>query len=623
MKNGWVSHFRLSRAVFLCGLLLTVGGCGDTSTSSNTVDTDTYLFYSQNDSTGTNLYGLKAVDPAYPSTPINVFGAGTPVSPFKPISYRAGTINSSARTISDLHYRYVMYSDGNNLFRVSAEKDGGLSVAQVSNESEIVGSTTGPVPGICYTDSTSTFTWGYTDYANPLNSVFIYRKDPDGTTDCSGTTTNDSINIVQLKDDSSTAPGTYGTSLVQEPVAPIYNPDGSIAWIMVYTAQSPGRLAYVNVDFNNGYYIGTTGYSSRPTLLGMDSQGRILLAVYGPWGIDIQQFDPATLTLSATLHNSAAGTIPAFYASDGTYAYFHDAKTVYRVPFDGSASASVVADESGNFTGGLIRAQWNGFFSTNRIQDIHLSGNNIVYIYDDTADGGGVLVRSVPKSGGTPKTIYTFADNTELLAWRAAAGRVYLTDYTNKDAVSVGDTGSSPTVYNESWWLGFTYESSTRLFSDVPLERTGKVRDLTPKTIFRAQFDPVTGDLPARLISYDANTTLQLIDFGVPAPTFGSFGLGGPPDLLGLTTRERTLVAYDSASAGSTFGTDILYLNARNKSTMTVVARDSSVSAALVGLNNGGGCSFGNGRFDPLLPALILLSAVYIWRRRKSWRANQ
>ena len=622
MKNGL-----FSRVLVVLGVAVAMSGCSDSYTSSSSVDTDTYLFYAPTESSVPAKYGLKAVDPAYPSTPIAALGAATPTSPFKPISYLSGNVNTGSHTISDLHYRYVMYTEGTSLYRVSAEKADGLAIAQVSNESQIVGSTTGPVPGICYTDpsSSTTFSWGYTDYADPLNSVFIYRKDPDGSDDCSVTPGNDALYIVQLKDDSSTPPGTYPITLVEEPVAPVYNSDGSINSILMWAASSPGKLAWVNVDFNNGAWVTTTGYSSKPSVLGIDSQGRILLAVYGPWGINIQQFDPVSRTLSATLHNSAAGTIPKFYVSDGTYAYFHDNQKVYRVPFDGSANATVVADESANFTGGLIRAGWTGWFTSTRVQDIQLSGNNLVYIYDDSSGAvpagtsNQAYVRSVPKSGGTPKTIYTFPNNSELLAWRAAAGRVYLSRYDVKEAISVGDTGSSPEVYDQSWWLGFTFNSSARLFSDFTQVYGTQGRDLVPRTIFRAQFGP-SGELPAKLISYDADTTAQLIDFGIPAPTFGSFNLGGPPDTLGLTTSDRTLMAYDGT--GGAPGTDILYLHARNKSSMTVAERDNPDLAVLIGVNNGGGCSFGNGRFDPLLPVLMLLSAVYLWRRRRARRQS-
>lgn len=660
MNNGWVSHFKLSRAVFLCGLLLTLGGCSDNSTSSNTVDTATYLFYAPQDSSsnyatvgGFSPYGLKAVDPAYPNLPIRMFSSSTlssdfgsnatctatasgfcesspgDVSPFQPAMFMGGTVNASSNTISDLHYRYVLFTNGNSLIRIDAEKNGGLGLAQVSNESQIAGDPNVPTPGICYSDSSTQFSWSMTDYVNPLNSVFIYRKDPDGTGDCSTTPGNDRLFIVKLSDDSATAPSPAGgiaITAATEPIAPVYNTDGSLNSILMW---APGLLSRYSLDGVLLQSLVASGLTAKPIVIGLDGEGRILLGIRNGTGTHVRQYDSTTLTFNpASLYDDASNSIQPYFASDGTYAYFHDNQKIYRVPFDASASASVVADESGTFTGGLIRAGWSyTIFTTvyQRVPDIHLSGNNLVYVYDDSSGAtpagtsNQVYVRSVPKTGGTPKTIYTFPDNAEMLSWRAAYGRVYLSRSDVKTAVSVGDTGASPQVYDQSWWLGFTFDSTARLFSEARLNLKGKARDLTPKTIFRAQYDPSTGDLPADLISYDANTTSQLIDFGVPAPTFGSYTIGGPPDTLGVTTRERTLMAYDGIGGGN----DVLYLNARNKSTMTVVDRDNTQFVVLVGINNGGGCSFGNGRFDPLLPALILLSAVYIWRRRKSWRTNQ
>jgi hypothetical protein len=625
MNNGWVSHFRLSRVAFLCGLLLTLGGCGDSSVSSNTIDTDTYLFYTPNDPYiafinpgGTDLFGLMAVDPAYPSAPIKGVGFdGTTLnSPFLPLTIQAGTVNSSAGTIDDLHYRYVIHSDGTYLYRTSAIKSEGLSHAQISTESAVY---TGAA-NICNTTSTQTFTWVVTDYANPLDSVFLYRKDPDNSTDCSNTTTSDTLYAVQLKDDSSTPPNSISiptTSPVVEPIAPVYNSDGSINSILMYTSGIQYLRQYtVDLAFVRNLATGLTG---KPRVLGIDAQGRLLLLITNGSGDNIYAYDPASPTaLSSSLFNTTAGSIASSFASDGTYAYFHTLRTVYRVPFDASASASIVADETGTFTG-EIRAATS---SATDLRDLRLSGNRLIYIFDDSATYGGgtdqVYARSVPRSGGKPSTIYTFAADTSMFTWRTAAGRVYLTDGSNGNAISISDTGGSSKVYSQSMWMGFTFKSSARLFADSSVDKLARLRDLVPKSIFR--LDLSSGGSGGKLISYDADTTAELIDFGVPAPTFSLYGGLALPDMLGLATRDRTLIAYNNTD---TDGDDILYLHARNKSTMTVVSRDNTARAVLVGVNYGGGCSFGNGRFDPLLPALILLSAVYIWRRRKSWRTNQ
>jgi len=614
MNNGWVSHFRLSRAAFLCGILLALSGCSDNSTSSNTVDTDTYLFYSSRASSTAGPYGLMAVDPNYPSTPINLsLGPGaTPITQFTPAFYLAGNVNTSNRTISDLHYAYIVNTDGTNLYRTNAVKDGGLGRIQISSE--------GTADQICATDATRNFVWNFTDYKNPLDSVFLYRWDGDVVAQpdyCTTTPTNDQLRLVRLSDDSGTAPRSLNVSgfadSAEEPIVPLYNSDGSIFGLLLWRA-SGGYIGIYDLNLTQLYSLGT-GWSAKPDIMGLDGEGHIMMVFHTVSNDYVYELDPNPIAFHGPLYTGPAGSISQFFLSDGTYAYFHDDQTIRRAPYDASTNATVVSDESANFTGGLIQTV-NG--SVN-VQDIRLSGNRLVYTYDDSTSVGGtsnqVYLRSVPKAGGTPSTIYTFAGDTNFKAWRTAAGRVYIPDANSYEAISVTDTGGSPKVYPASFWMGFTFESTTRLFSDFSLVPSDRKRDMTPKTIFRIEFTLPDG-FPAKLYSYDANTTSQLIDFGSPAPTFAFYNaLFSPPDNLGLTTRERTLIAFDGNS-----GQEILYLNARNKSTMTVVNRDNTTYVALVGINYGGGCSFGNGRFDPLLPALILLAAGYIWRRRKAWR---
>lgn len=619
MNYGWISRIKFSRILFLCGLLTGIGGCSDSSISTSAVDTDTYLFYANRATVNEGPYGLMAVDPNYPSTPINLnLGPGnTPITQFLPSFFLAGTVNTGLRTIDDIHYAYIVNTDGTSLYRTNAVKDGGLGRIQISTEST--------ADQICATDDTRNFVWNFTDYANPLNSVFLYRWDGDVVAQpdyCTTTPGNDELRLVRLSDDSGTAPRSIPVGTAEEPIVPLYNSDGSIFGLMLWRV-SGGYIGVYDLNFNLLRSLGT-GWSAKPDIMGLDGQGHIVMVFHTGSNDYVYELDPNPPVFNGPLFVGPAGSVSKFFLSDGTYAYFHDRQTIYRVPFDGSASATVVADESGNFTGGLIQTKWTNFYGTQYVQDMRLSGNRLVYTYDDstTAVPAGttsqVYLRSVPKAGGTPATIYTFADDTDIQTWRTAAGRVYIADKNTLEAISVGDTGSSPTVYADSLWMGFTFESNTRLFSDFSLIPSERTRDMTPKTIFRIQFTLPDG-FPARLYSYDANTTAELIDFGSPAPTFAFYnGIGSPPDNLGLATRERTLIAYDSNS-----GQEILYLHARNKSSMTVVNRDNTSYVSLIGINYGGGCSFGNGRFDPLLPALILLAAGYIWRRRKTWRSNQ
>lgn len=605
---------RTSASLLFVATALLVASCGESPTSSREEFTSTYLFYSSLDS-GTSRFGLTAVDPDAPASPIAVANAAT-LNKAVPLSYMAGTV--SGASINDLHYHYLVYGNGGvaasgNLFRLSARKSDGLFSALISSESGAFDIC--PDQGVlgAVLGATGT-TAAYPDYANPLNSVYIYLKDAGGTNNClapSVAPPTGSITavpfVVRLNHPAGTAPFTTAAANAQFPVAPVYNADGSLKRILFWTSNGSGLFTSRSIDAPLTGTLVLGGVTTMPTVLGIGSAGQILLSVNNT----LRMFDPVALTLSASLGVSTG--VSPFTASDASAFYYRIGNTIYRAPYSTTVTSqitTVVTEATGT-----IEAGWDGGFFVGlvRVNDMVISGGRLVYSLHDVA-GNNVNIRSVPATGGSPSTIYSYTEtssvvgDTQLYRMRAAAGRVYLSMAvdTNPNAVSVADTGGASVVYPNSRWVGFTYHPSTRLFGDFDKSGT----NMRPKSMFRIAYDAVNGD---RLSSVDADTTAPLADFGAIAPTFSSYLFAKLPDILGIASSERTLLAFNNAGGGM----DIVYLHARDGSSARQVTFNDTDTKQLVGMNNNGGCTIGNGdEFDPVLLVLVVLSLIYIWRRR-------
>jgi len=599
--------------LFSVAAVLTLTGCSETASSSRSLSTPSYLFYATLD--GTSRFGLRAVDPDVPTTPITIAADGS-LNSVLPSYFMAGKISGS--TISDLHYRYVVYGNGTgagtgNLYRLGARKEDGLFPARVSNESAAFDICQDL--GIFGFGATAGATASYPDYVNPLNSVYVYLKDTGGVANCetpflsppNGSPTA-VPRVVRLGMTDAVAPFTTTAANAQYPVAPVYNANGSLNSLLFWTSNGGGNLTRHTIAAGLPRTLLLTGVTEIPRVLGIGPQGHVLLLINGN---SVRSFNPATLTLSASLFNSPG--ISTFTATDDQYLYFRVNKIIRRVPYSATnaAEVSLVVDESA--TPGAIEAGWYTGFSAFYVQDMVISRGRLVYSFHDTT-GGMTHIRSAPVSGGSANTLYSYptsnlAGRTGMYRIKAAAGRIYLSHEDPVVAVSVADTGGSQVVYPNSRWVGFTYHPSTQLFGDF--DKAGS--NMRAKSMFLIEYDAINGD---RLSSYDADTTAKLVDFGVVAPMYSSYLLTALPDILGVTTSERTLFAYNNIDGY----TDVLYLHARDGSSARQLTYNDQTGKMLVGMNNvNGGCVLGpkNG-FDPVLLLLAILSVLQIWRRRMS-----
>lgn len=590
MKNGlfW-------RVMFLLGTVAAISGCTDSSISSRDQITPTYLFYADGNTSTPDL-GFYAVDPADPGNPITVIDPSVQQA-HVPTFFLAGTVEQSKGTIADLHYKYVVYPAGagnNFLYRLNAERSQSLTRQRVSSES-----TANIMCGLLSADGTG---MGFEDYANPEKSVLFYAKDPLDADACDNSG-NESLFMVRLDMTQGTAPIALGSGFF--PVAPSYNTDGSLAGFLLYDIGSSTLKLYDAAL--SGPVTVLTGVTMGAIALASDPLGRMLLLVDDT---DFHVFDPASGTVSPSRHTEIQSLNSLSILIDNGYAYFQDGERVLRLPMDGSAVASIVADESAG-TGNMYE-----FFQ--------VSSGKVIYWYDDSGGAPSEeTLRSVPVSGGTPTTLFTLPGVAGIRSIRAAAGRIYFSlNTTPPRAISVNDDGSNLQVEGYAWWSGFTYHPRQPMFADFDLlGRQGQgfaMARMSPNVIYQMRFSSTGGGNTFK--SFDADTTALLADYGVPVTDFGPWdaGLGGdyPPVVHGLATNNQTLVFFDNAAGFK----DAIFLHARDS--LSVVRVTNSTSTAREANYYGiiGGCSFGNGRFDPLLPVLLVIAAMYVLRRQRGRR---
>jgi hypothetical protein len=573
----------LWHVLLLGGVLATTAACTDSSISSRDSITDTYLFYT----TGSDPdYGIFAVDPFDPGNPVAVETQGAPPNARYPIYFLAGTVESGG-TIADLHYRYLVYPSGTTLRKTSARRTDSLVKQRLSSENQ--------ANVICENGAGSVLT--FDDYSDPEQSVMFYTKDPLDANACDSSG-NEDMYMVRLGMTQSDAP--LGPQSGFFPVSAVYDTSGAITGFLVLD-QGAGNIELRDLNLANPTTL-LSGVTTSAFPVAADTIGRTVLLVDNT---NLHVFDPQTSTISATLHSQVTSLNAFPMPLDSSYFYYSDGDVIYRAPLDGSATSSVVVDESsgtGSLTGTLT-----------------LSRGKIVYQYDDTAGVNAEFVRSVSASGGTPSNIYVLPNNPSIRSFRVAAGRVYMSlNSPIRAAVSVGDDGSSPEVTPNAWWSGFTYNHRQPLFADFDLLgrsafANGFVR-MRPKVIFKVSYD-LSGNT---LTSFDSDTTAKLVDYGVPFSDFAVYNGGSvyPPVVHGLANNNRTLIFFDDVGGGGS--TDVLFLHARNANSIVRVTNDTTDNQYWGMI---GGCTIAKGSsFDPLFPILLVLSAIYLWRRKKAWQ---
>jgi hypothetical protein len=521
-------------------LIFTTGVTGCNSSSPNFSTIRTYLFYHD---------PLTAVDPDDPAAPIEVDAPGTTVANVTAMAH--GRYASMLRTIFDRHTRTVVYRNTatGSWWKVSAVKGDGLVPAQLSNETS---ATT-----ICGTPVQKP------DYQNHGNARLVYRlPGPDVT--CNNA--DDVWKMLRLGMSATDAPVP-----AYEPVAAVH--DVQTGALTGWLAKNGNSLYAYDAGFANPVLV--AGFTTNATQVAVAPNGIVFLLIDD----ELHAYDPnvSPATLSSPLHTVVSSLVGA--VTDTTHLYFGDDMSVYRVPLDASAPASVfVTDPDGG------------------VYNLVLTDTRVAY----TNWTNGKL-RSLPKSGGA---VTELGATWSLTA--AAGSRVYFNTLvfgtpSTYTAHVINDDGSNYTTYANAVWTAVQRDwayfgaTGTSLAPERMLLREG------------------ANAAPFMLKSYDAISHTLVASLGtLPAEMSGFTDFR----FMRLPNAGHLLVqAYSYANDSY----DVLRLNTETDDSLTRLTDTGGVNESMVGAS---GCSIGrHAEFDPVF-LLMLLAAVLGYSLRRARAAG-
>jgi hypothetical protein len=482
---------------------------GPTSTPTPTptpvTGSTSYLFYSGS---------ISAIDPAAPASPITV-EAGTDIVAGSETTFLAGTYDAATKTFNDVHAHAIVYAktDG-KLYKASALKSSGTPTpTQISSENKVC--------GIEYYD---------VDLVNPDNSGILYST-PGANATCGNS--DDVYKMVRL-----------GMSATDAPVvAPVILPvifknriasliDGTTGAPSGWLVNDAGALKRCDASF------ATCGTSLKSvTSVSNDSYGwtnRVVLAIDHGWYV----YDGDTMTLSTAIHTDLSGATSSYFhhASDGDKFYFvaSDApKSIYIVPVDGSAAATLLATDADDIT------------------YLRISANKLLY-------GTATAIKAVAKTGGTGAALVS--GNSYPVA--ISGNHVYYmtTNGPIPTAGVIDDDGNNKSETANVAWIGLTYES-IGIYDDnnrVPLQK-----------IFRAEgynaLGAGKGYAGATLRSFNAASKAEVGVLGTV-----------PTDIADISCYGPTANMLCSGSNSSQ--TDVFFLNAETPGSLVRVTNTPTKS---------------------------------------------
>ena len=477
----------LSTAV-LAGLIVVgaLNGCSSNGGNSSNndgggggkddVSAAAYLFYSGS---------LFAVDPTNPGAPIAVETSDIGLNGTIP----SAGFDAASLSVSNIRNHTVVYEKGGQLFKVAASKSAAPSPTQLSSEADAA--------DLCE------MTYGV-DWANVANSQVVYRvRGTDGS--CGGS--DDQWRMVRVGLLATDAPVP-----AKQPVWELVTPStGALAgWLGV-----EGKTLY-QYDANFGSPTSLASFTS--TVDYVDDRGdTVWLRVDNT--LRAYRVADGTLTTRHTFSST-----PSFVDSqigDNTL-YFADNASVYKVPMDGSADATLVVTD------------------TETVSEMVLTTNRVVYRL------GSGSVKSVLKTGGSPTTLESGTGFASDLA--SAGARVYYTVYGADFVVAKVrlEDGTEEAAHSNAMWIGKLYGTAATAGSQVATSRVILAEGVTVSPDLR-----VGG---SSLSSYDAATHTVVAALGsVPSDVeflyFG--GLGNT--VLGM--------AWATGTGTSTGQQDIFFAN--------------------------------------------------------------
>lgn len=373
-------------------------GGGNDNSGGDAAPEPTYLFFDG---------GLTAVDPSNPASPITletgpVTGARTALS---------GRQDTPTR-VSGLYVRSVIYGRGGKLWQVNALTTATPSPLQVSNETAAT--------LICSASVSD-------DLADHAHTAYVYEL---GGADNQCATAGDNLwKMIRL--------GMSETAAPLAAVKPVIDLGSDVTGAVTgWLGVSGGALYKYDADFALPRLL--TSYNSQVLLLVAVTNQRVIIRVDD----DLYMYDDALGALPSSLHhfsNAAAGA----FQSDGSFLYFADGGSIYKLALSGGAAAGLVVTENNVSSAGLTLALTEGY---------------VIYSWRNAVTAVTTLNR-LAKTGGGAQPIFSGIEGVRVMT---AADLIYYTvgSTTSLTSYVMRENGTTLAQYDDALWWGQSLSST-------------------------------------------------------------------------------------------------------------------------------------------------------------------
>ena len=445
---------------------------------------------------------------------------------------------------------------------------------QISNETAATVDATCSLSGTQVVGADTDYVGVYfaADLQNPVNSAYFYRLPGlDGSCD----TADDVVHMVRTGMSSTDAPITVSAM----PVATVHSATGSITGFVI---KSGAQMLMVDNTFANPVVLGTfagpvgvaialpvgttQGYPTGQLFL---VDGNVVYVNYASPAVSATLFTIPGWTPTSNGANFAASPT-ALYVSVNTAAAAGapESASIYTIPADGSAAASVVDTEASHIDS----------------LSFPVGGTNLVW--GETMPT--YTIRAMAQSGGTPFTLAASSVNAGMFT--ATATTVYYTTWSSatddtaktvtRSATSTAVVGLDGTVIqaplaNSTFASGGEQQPwpDDTVTTATPYETMIQVQGLTPVTVA----DPVNGY--TYTVDGVSGGTLVAIDTGtnLPGVTIGTMPASHAAWLTG-TFRDAGhtgfIEATNAASTNDPATRDLYLLNTQQAGTLTRITNN-------------------------------------------------
>jgi hypothetical protein len=497
-----------------------------------------------------------------PSNPANTYGPNAGTWAGARLFITANVAANSPTTTNQTDFAQMFKSNNGHLYATGLQTSGLPNPAQVSSESSAT------IDDLCSLNGANT-TLGttvnyvavqsYVDYANPLNSVYFYRKP--GTSGACNTST-DVVSMVYL----GMGPNDSPISALM-PMAVVHDPNsGAITGFVVNEGTA---ITMYDQNFANrtviytpttaisvAYSLATSGVSATGGLFVLD--GNIVYIDYTQGSVSAPLFTVPNWEPTTRFPNSANGTTEFFAVNTSNEAATPVVPTsaVYSMPLNGSAAPTLLGSESGSI------------------------GQVTVAIYGTTVawsvvpPGGVYTIRTSTGAGATPVTAFTSPGNAG--SFVVTASDIYYTTET------LSTTSATTMVYSNTQtgivaMDGTVVEAPVLNSRFVAEERDDNGSDWVD-IILATNLSPVTLADSANGKTYTedgiSGATLQVVDTSTNAVTLTLGTMPAGTVMSGSGTLISSAGYFDGLNVNSTGDPatrDLIYIDTSQANSLQVL----------------------------------------------------